>query len=224
MLIQWSDIATVGVLVALLLRLGTPTVIDVSETEEPVVPPTETKTRRQRIRERFGLPWPKTSVSGPFFGDDFLLVNRTALRWFIYLDWHALDLLQPFEIRTVQRGPTVRVSVRAMDDSETSSTISVNLVPDARGVEVLDISGGENFFDLRLLSGTMDNQPIHPDSTPIAELDLTSETKNALTAAGMLTVGDLRRAEPDTLLDVANAVPRARHEVFRLMTMRRNGL
>lgn len=198
--------------------------IDVLETEEPVVLPTETRTGRQRMRERFGLPWPKTGVGAPFFGDDLLLVNRTALRWFVYLDWHALDVLQPCETRCVQRGRTVRVSVRAMDVSETSPTIAVDLVPGAAGVEVLDISGGETFFDLRLLFGTPDEEPSHPDSTPIAELELTGETKEALTGTGLYTVGDLRRAEVDALLDLGNAFPRARQEIFRLMAVRRHGL
>lgn len=203
---------------------GTPSVIDLSETEESVVSPTETKARRQRMRERFGLPWPKTSVGGPFFGDDLLLVNRTALRWFVYLDWHALDVLQPLETRCVQRGRTVRVSVRAMETSETSSTISVDLVPDAPGVEVLDISGGENFFELRLLTGGVDDQLLHPDAEPVDELDLASEVKDALAVAGVHTVGDLRRAEADRLLDLANSFPQARQAIFRLMTMRRHGL
>lgn len=198
--------------------------IDLIETEETVLPPTETKTLRQRMRERFGQPWPKTSIGAPFFGDDLLLINRTALHWFVYFDWHALDVLQPFETRCVQRGRTVRVSVRAMDGSEASSTISVDLIPDVRGVEVLDISGGENFFDLRLLMGGADEQPVHPDSTPVAELDLTSEAKEALAGAGVLTLGDLRRAEADRLLDLANAHPRARQVIFRLMSMRRHGL
>jgi hypothetical protein len=199
-------------------------VIDVIETKETVVPPTETKTRRQRARERFGLPWPKTSVGGPFFGDDLLLINRTALHWFIYLDWHALDVLQPFETRSIQRGRTVRVSVRAMNSSDISPTISVDLVPGARGVEVLDISGGEVFFDLRLLVGDADEEPVRPDAMPVTELDLTTEVKDALTDAGLLTVGDLRRAESDRLLDLANTLPRARHEIFRLMALRRHGL
>jgi hypothetical protein len=198
--------------------------IDVVETDETVVFPTETETLRQRMRERFGLPWPKTSIGGPFYGDDFLLINRTALRWFVYLDWHALDVLQPFETRTVQRGHTVRISVCAMDISEASPTLSIDLVAGAHGVEVLDISGGETFFDLRLLLGTEDEEPVQPDATPIAELDLTSEAKEALTGAGVLTLGDLRRAESDRLLDLANAFPPARHEIFRLMTMRRHGL
>lgn len=198
--------------------------IDVVEIDETVVFPTETKTRRQRMRERFGLPWPKTGVGGPFFGDDLLLINRTALRWFVYLDWHALGVLQPFEMRTVQRGATVRVSVRAMDISEVSPTMSIELVAGAHGVEVLDISGGETFFDLRLLLGDEDEEPVHPDATPIAELELTSEAKEALTGAGVLTVGDLRRAESDRLLDLANAFPAARHEIFQLMTARRHGL
>jgi hypothetical protein len=215
---------TVGVLRTVLRSLGTPPVIDAIETAETVIPPTETKTRRQRMRERFGLPWPKTRVGGPFFGDDLVLINRTELRWFVYLDWHALDVLQPFETRTVQRGRTVRISVRAMDGSEAASTISVDLIPDAQGVEVLDISGGENFFDLRLLVGNAHEQPLRPDSMPIAELDLTSGVKDALTLAGVLTVGDLRRVESDRLLDLANSYPRVRDEIFRLMAMRRHRL
>jgi hypothetical protein len=203
---------------------GTPPVINAIEIGETVVHPTETKTRRQRMRERFGRPWPKTRVGGPFFGDDLVLINRTALRWFVYLDWHALDVLQPFETRTLQRGRTVRVSVRAMDGSEASSTISVDLVPDARGVEVLDLSGGESFFDLLLLVGNADYQPLRPDTMPTAELDLTSGVKDALALAGILTIGDLRRAESDRLLDVANTDPRVRPEIFRLMAMRRHRL
>lgn len=198
--------------------------IAVTETEETAARPTETKTHRQRMHERFGLPWPKTSVGGPLYGDDLLLINRTALHWFVYLDWHALDVLQPFETRRVQRGRTVRVSVRAMDGSEESLTISVDLVPDARGVEVLDISGGETFFDVRLLIGDADEESVRPDETPIAELELPSEAKDALVVAGVLTVGDLRRAESDRLLDLANSFPQARREIFRLMAMRRHGL
>jgi hypothetical protein len=199
-------------------------VIDVTETEEAVIPPTETKTHRQRMRERFGLPWPKTSVGTPLFGDGLLLINRTALRWFVYLDWHALDILQPFETRSVQRGRTVRVSVRAVDSAGAPSTLSVDLIPEARGVEVLDISGGESFFDLHLLTRDSEEQLHHPDTMPISELDLTADVKNGLADAGVLTVGDLRRAESDRLLDLANRVPQARHEIFRLIAMRRHGM
>jgi DNA-directed RNA polymerase alpha subunit len=59
---------------------------------------------------------------------------------------------------------------------------------------------------------------------PIAELDLTSGVKDALTLAGVLTVGDLRRVESDRLLDLANSYPRVRDEIFRLMAMRHHRL
>lgn len=189
-----------------------------------IAPPTQTQTKRQRFRQRFGLPWPKTRVGNPLFNDEFLLVNRTGLRWFIYLDWHALDVLEPYEIRTVQRGPTGRVSARNLDDPGDADYLMVDLAPKAPGIELLDISGGEGYFELRLLNGPSRGFEPPTGTTPLSELDLSPAAQIALEAAGISTFDQLRHAGTDHLLDIVNAHPSVHDELIRLMYMCRRGL
>lgn len=196
----------------------------VTEWVPNVAPPTETKAKLQRIGGRFGLPWPKTRVGNPLFKDELVIVNRTGLRWYVYLDWHALDALHPYETRTVQRGKTGRISARDPDGAIDSGFLLVELAPQAHGVEILDTSGGEGFFELRLLDKSSAKRRPHPDSSPISELDLSPKVQNALETAGIHTFGQIRHAEAAVLLDIVNLHRDAQDELIRLMYMCRRGL
>jgi hypothetical protein len=192
--------------------------------EREIAPVTETKPERRRIGWPFRRSQPKSAVGAPLFGDELRLVNRTGLRWSVFLDWHALDVLEAYEDRLVQRGNTGRVTVRRVESGEIDGFLSVALAAGSCGVEIVELSGGEEYFEVRLIASGVHDAGERPDTTPIAELDLSKKAVDALREAEISTFGRLRYADMDSLLDIVNVHPEIRDELIRLMYLRRRGL
>jgi len=77
----------------------------------------------------------------------------------------------------------------------------VDLAGDATRERVVDLSGGEGYYALQLVSGRLGALGSLPNSTPIRDLSLSTRTECALRSIGVSTVGQLRSLELDDLLE-----------------------
>lgn len=119
---------------------------------DPNAPPaTDTRTRRRWWRFRF--PWRRTAVSAPTNDDELLIDNTTDVPWALHLGYRNLGIIDPDSralYRVVKSG---LLSARRVDAPVGDGYLTLALPPGARIVQILDISGGERFYDLRLLDG-----------------------------------------------------------------------
>lgn len=118
---------------------------------DPEAPATRTRTRRRWWRFRF--PWVKTAVSAPTDDDQLLIDNTTDREWAIHLGYRELGIVAPETRRLYRVVKQGTLSARRVDAPPGDSYLILHIRPNVHAVQILDISGGERFYELRIADG-----------------------------------------------------------------------
>ena len=122
----------------------------------PDVPP-KTRTRPRRSWWRFRLPWRKTAVSAPTNPDELLIVNDTDVAWGCHLGYRHLGPVDPGERRLFRVVKAGMLSARQIDAPVGSPYLTIHIGPHVRVVEIVDLSGGEGFYELRTMGAEQES-------------------------------------------------------------------
>lgn len=153
---------------------------------------------------RYHFPWVKTAVSAPAYNTALLIANRTEKSWLLWHNYHSLGLLEAGTERRVRVVRAGTLSARQLLAGPQAEYLLVSLASDLIGVEIAEISGGEGVYELRRMRAGYGELSNLPDSTKLKELKLSARTENALKRIGILTAGDLQRADLGALWEVRN--------------------
>ncbi len=153
---------------------------------------------------RYHFPWVKTAVSAPAYNSALLIANRTEKTWLLWHNYHSLGMLEAGTERRVRVVRAGTLSARQLLAGPQAEYLLVSLAYDLIGVEIADISGGEGVYELRRMQAGYGELLNLPDSTKVKELKLSARTENALRCIGILTAGDLKRADLGVLWEVRN--------------------
>lgn len=153
---------------------------------------------------RYHFPWVKTAVSAPAYNTALLIANRTEKTWLLWHNYHSLGMLEAGIERRVRVVRTGTLSARQLLAGPQAEYLLVSLAYELVAVEIADISGGEGIYELRRMQAGHGELSNLPDSTKLKELKLSARAENVLKRIGILTVGDLKRADLGALWEVRN--------------------
>jgi len=119
---------------------------------DPDAPPA-TRTRARRRWWRFRLPWVKTAVSAPTDDDELLIDNTTEREWVLYLGYRNLGII-PANSQAVYRVAKIGLlTARRVDAPVGERYLTLHISPSVRIIQIVDISGGEGFYELQVAAG-----------------------------------------------------------------------